>query len=178
MLLIEKDGMVNDARIKRELRPTIERGEMKVIRGIVVHQVIILWCASVGASCAAARCTKGSEFEPPLCPLHLQEVSKVTIVENAAKSPAEQDKSVACDSFLIDEKHVRRYLARAMSTTESDAHHTLDWSPCYASGKITFSDGRTGEWTLDQFRQGSLVMDNEKKTVLYCPDCKFKPFQW
>lgn len=138
----------------------------------------VLCCVCAGASCAADRCTKGSEFEPPLCPLHLQKISSVTIVENAAKAPVEPDKSVACDRFLLEEQHVRRYFAKARSTSGNDAHHTLDWSPCYASGKITFSDGRSAEWTMDQLRQGSLVMDDGKKTVLYCPDCKFKPFQW
>ena len=38
MLLIGKDGTVNDARIKRAPKSTIERREMKVVRGIIVHQ--------------------------------------------------------------------------------------------------------------------------------------------
>lgn len=139
---------------------------------------IVLSCALASASFAKERCTKGSEFEPPLCPLHLPRISKVTIVENAAKSPAEQSPSVVCESFRVKEEHVRRFFAKAKSTNENDAHHTLDWSPCYASGKVFFSDGSAGEWSIDQFRQGSLVTGEGKKTVLYCPDCRFKPFQW
>ena len=85
---------------------------------------------------------------------------------------------MTCDGFFVKEEDVRRYLAKAKSTNENDAHHTLDWSPCYASGKVVFSNGQSGEWTVDQSRQGSLVMDDGKKTILYCPGCKFRPFQW
>ena len=140
--------------------------------------VAVLSCALASASFAKERCTKGSEFEPPLCPLRLPKISKVTIVENAAKSPAEQSSAVVCGGFMVKEEHVRRFFAKAKSTDENDAHHTLDWSPCYASGKVFFRDGSAGEWSIDQFRQGSLVTAEGKKTVLYCPDCKFKPFQW
>ena len=38
MLLIDKDGMVGDARVKRARRPTIERKPMATVHGIVVHQ--------------------------------------------------------------------------------------------------------------------------------------------
>lgn len=38
MLLIDANGVVINARIKRALRPNIERGAMKVIHGIIVHQ--------------------------------------------------------------------------------------------------------------------------------------------
>ena len=140
--------------------------------------VLIVPSFSADASAATKHCTSGSEFEPPLCPLHLPKISKVTIVENASKSPAEQDKSVVCESFFVKESHVRRFFAKAKSTHENDAHRTLDWSPCYAAGKLNFSDGSSGEWSIDQFRQGALVTEDGKKTVLYCPDCKFKPFQW
>ena len=133
---------------------------------------------TAGTSFATDHCTKGSEFEPPLCPLILPKISKVTIVENAAKSPAEQDNSVTCTSFSVKESQVRRYFSKAKVTNESDAHHTLDWSPCYASGKIFFNDGTTGDWSVNQFRGGSLVIGDGKKMILYCPQCKFRPFQW
>ena len=139
---------------------------------------IALLCALTTSSFAKERCTKGSEYEPSLCVLSLPRISQLTIVENAAKSPAEKDSSVSCDNFSIKEKQVRRYFAEAKATNANDAHHTLDWSPCYASGKIIFSDGRSGLWSIDQYRVGSLVIEDEKAIALYCPSCKFKPFQW
>ena len=139
---------------------------------------IALLCALTTSSVAKERCTKGSEYEPSLCVLSLPRISQLTIVENAAKSPAEKDSSVSCDNFSIKEKQVRRYFAKAKATNVNDAHHTLDWSPCYASGKIVFRDGRSGLWSIDQYRVGSLVIDDGNAIVLYCPSCKFKPFQW
>lgn len=38
MLLIDTNGVVVHARVKRALRPNIERGDMKRVRGIIVHQ--------------------------------------------------------------------------------------------------------------------------------------------
>jgi N-acetyl-anhydromuramyl-L-alanine amidase AmpD len=38
MLLIDTNGIVINSRINRALRPTIERGHMKAVHGIIVHQ--------------------------------------------------------------------------------------------------------------------------------------------
>lgn len=132
---------------------------------------------SAGAS-FAAECTQGSEFEPPLCPLVLPKIDQVSIVENAAKSPVENSDSVDCSGFSINEAQVRRYLSEAKTTSEREAHRTLDWSPCYASGKVSFRDGRSGEWSVTPSRAGSLVIGDGKKQVLYCPRCRFRPFRW
>lgn len=139
---------------------------------------IFVLCAISTISFAKERCTLGSEFVPPLCVTALPRISQLTIEENAAKSPAEVDSSVSCADFSIKDKQVRRYFAKAKATNVNDAHHTLDWSPCYASGKIVFSDGRRGRWSIDQYRVGSLVIGDEAEIVLFCPACKFKPFLW
>ena len=139
---------------------------------------VVFLFLTTGCSFAAGPCTKATEYEPSLCPLQIPKIGKVTIVENAAKSPAEKDIAVTCASFSVNEEQVRRYFSMSKVTDESDAHHTLDWSPCYASGKMLFSDGSTGDWSVSQFRTGSLVIKDGKKMFLYCPQCKFKPFQW
>ena len=90
-----------------------------------------------GNCLAAETCTKGSEYEPPLCPLKIPKIAKITIEQNAAKSSAQQE-AVSCDGFKVSQRIVRRYFAKAKATNENDAHHTLDWSPCYASGKLGF----------------------------------------
>ncbi len=131
---------------------------------------------------AAAQCTKGSEFEPPLCPLILPTIASITVEQNAAESSVEQsaaaDATVDCKRFRLTPAQVRRYLSLARATTASDAHYTLDVSPCYASGTLAFKDGRTGRWRLDMLRTGSITIGDAEPVVTYCPRCKYKPFDW
>jgi hypothetical protein len=68
------------------------------------------------------------------------------------------------------------YLTQAKLVDDSAAHEQLDGSPCYASGEILFSDGRTGQWSVDQYLVGSLVIGDGPRMTLYCPRCRFRPF--
>ena len=102
--------------------------------------ILLLAC---GCS-AHTRCSIGTELMPPLCPVELPEIRTVRILENASKSPAETDPNVSCAQFRVDERIVRRYFELAKSTNENDAHHTLDYSPCHASGEVAFQDGQSG----------------------------------
>ena len=138
----------------------------------------MLLCVAASAAQAHGGCTAGSEFEPPLCPLVLPAIRQIAITENAAKSPAEKDPAIRCDGFRLHEAQVRRYLARAKTTTARAAHFTLDWSPCYAAGNVTFSDGRSGRWRVDQFRSGTLTLGDGEPVVLFCARCRFRPFAW
>jgi len=149
-----------------------EHGKM-VSRAVVPFLVVTSM-----AHAWAGSCTPGSEFEPPLCPLELPAIEKVVISTNAARSPAETDGSISCSAFRINEQQVRRFFAGAKTTSARDAHYTLDWSPCYAAGEIEFSDGRKGQWSIDQFRSGSLAIGGAEQIVLYCPQCRFEPFRW
>jgi len=126
---------------------------------------------------ASGGCTKGSEYEPPLCPLLLPKIASVHIEENGAKAVSSQDSDVDCSTFKLDVKSVRRFLSRAKQANESDAHHTLDWSPCYSSGTLTFTSGKTAHWSINQLRTGSLAIDGGPRVFLYCPTCAFNPFQ-
>ncbi len=105
--------------------------------------VMRTWAAAAAlavlSACASRDgCTPGSEFEPPLCPLEIPAIETITITENAAKAQADTDPAVSCESFRVDENAVRQYFAAAKLTNANDAHHTLDWSPCYATGEIDF----------------------------------------
>ena len=122
-------------------------------------------------------CTTATEFQPMLCPAKLPRISAIVIKENAMTSPAAEPET-DCSSFKLTEKAARRFFGRAQETDESDAHHTLDWSPCYASGVLTFRDGKTARWSIGEFRTGTLWLEDERKIVLYCPRCRFKPFLW
>ena len=140
------------------------------------YKVILILCVASG--CAAHnRCSVGTELMPPLCPTDLPPVQTVRIVENASKSPAETAPSVSCAAFRVDENAVRRYFELARSINENDAPHTLDYSPCQASGEVVFENGQSGRWTVTQARSGTLAMTGRETLILYCPDCGFEPFQ-
>lgn len=124
---------------------------------------------------ASDGCTTATEFQPRLCPANLPRISAIVINENAIKSPVAEP-GTDCSSFKLTEQAARRFFSWAWEANESDAHHTLDWSPCYASGVLTFQDGKTARWSISQFRTGSLWLDDERKVFLYCPGCRFTPF--
>lgn len=142
-----------------------------------IWTVCILWLVA-NASYAANHCIEGTDIKPRLCAFILPKITSITITENAAKSSAETDATVSCSSFRINQAKVRRYFRKTKLTTQSEAHSTLNWSPCYATGKMTFNDGRSADWMLDQFRSGAIIIKGEEKQVVYCPQCKFSPFIW
>jgi hypothetical protein len=121
-------------------------------------------------------CTAATEYQPVLCPIKLARIAAIQIEENGAKSAASEEQ-VDCSQFKLTPKGVRRYLSRAMEANESDAHHTLDWSPCYASGIVTFADGKKAHWSISQAATGSLSIHEQHRLFLYCPSCKKRPFR-
>jgi hypothetical protein len=131
----------------------------------------------VTAHAGGSGCSSGTEFEPPLCPVHLPKIKSVAVEATAAKASSETDPSVDCSSFKLGERQVRRFLARAKRADANDAHHTLDWSPCHASGTISFQDGTTARWSIHQLRSGTLTFDRGDTLVLYCGGCGFRPFR-
>lgn len=145
----------------------------------MVYRLILAVGLGLAASAAFAKngCTLGAEFEPPLCPLSLPKIERVTIVENGATSPANPGSAQACSGFVLTEQNVRRHFAGALQTNPLDAHNTLDWSPCFASGMLTFMDGMTARWSIMQSRIGTLILQSGDAITLYCPACHFKPFR-
>lgn len=142
----------------------------------MVRKIVSAIALALVSSCFADEsCTQGSEFEPPLCAFSLEKIKRVIIVKNGVNADEAAMPAEHCETFVLGEKDVRLYLSQAKSTNENDAHHTLDWSPCYAKGQIEFVNGKTASWSINRFRVGELSIDGVKKT-LYCPDCMFAPF--
>lgn len=143
----------------------------------MVKTTLPLFLLLLTAGCSSeSGCTKGSEFEPPLCPSEFTKVAVIHIKENAATHPAEKSAEANCNSFSLSGESVKRYFELAKVTNENDAHHTLDWSPCFASGEVEFQNGKKASWEINQFRLGRLTFANGRKETLYCADCKFSPF--
>jgi len=145
---------------------------------MVKHSIASLLLAfSAAVQAGGNGCTAGSEFEPPLCPIHLPRIKSVSVEANAVKASTETDPAVSCASFKLGERQVRRFLAASKQANANDAHHTLDWSPCHATGTITFEDGSSAQWSIHQLRSGTLTFDGGATMVLYCRHCGFKPFR-
>lgn len=155
------------------------RAGMLALAGVFVAMV-----ATTDALAGGDGCTKGSEFEPSLCPLLLPKITRIRVVENAIKSPALADptrqrtpgENVDCSRFVLTPALVRRYLSRARQTNDRDAHFTLDWSACSARGQLSFADGRQGSWSIDQGRQARIAIGDTPPLALYCRHCAFGPF--
>jgi hypothetical protein len=122
------------------------------------------------------KCTKGSEFEPPLCPLRIEKISTIQIEENGAKAVWEQDPSVDCSVFKLDTKKVRKFFSKAKIADKQQAHYTLGVAPCYTSGTLKFASGKKAYWSINQMGTGSLATDDNNGLFLYCRTCSFKPF--
>lgn len=101
----------------------------------------------------------------------LPAILTVTINENGATSPAAGPSNEGCESFILRQRDVLEYLREASEITQHDYYHRLDWSPCYASGVVTFKGGLTGVWGIQRFRAGSLRLSTGKQYFLYCQTC-------
>jgi hypothetical protein len=115
-------------------------------------------------------------IQPHLHRLKLPPIKDFSIDENGAKSPADKASLDECGMFILKRRDVEEYFKRAGEVEQHDYFHLLDWSPCYASGKIVFAHGLTGTWGIQQFRAGSLSLSDGRTIYLYCPKCRAKAF--
>ena len=137
----------------------------------------VILCSAAGGARAEDGCTAGSEFEPGLCPLNLPRIGQITVRQNGGTT-LEAGPAANCAAFRLTPRQVRRYLTRAKAVHANDAHYTLDRSPCFASGELMFSDGRRGEWFIEQFRAGNVKIGAADAQLVYCPACHVRPFRW
>jgi len=144
-----------------------------IIRLLALLIFFVIPCASFGKD----RCTEGSEFVPPLCPLRMEKISTIHIEGNGVRSNVSEEEQIDCSNFKLDARKVRMFFARAKVVDRIAALHTLDASACYANGTLKFANGKKAQWFIGQLQEGWLYMEkNQTRTTLYCPTCKFKPF--
>ena len=127
---------------------------------------VLIVAAAQPFALARTQCTKGSEFEPPLCRLTMPRILRITVDENAAKSPLEKDESVDCSGFVLTQRQVRRYFSHAKRVPAGAGHSTLDWSACYAAGTLLLENGRSARWAISQTRVGSLTIEGLPERTL------------
>ena len=131
------------------------------------------------ASCARADIAvsaMNADTEVSLSPSVLPRIRSVNIKENGATSPAAGKLDPQCKRFRLTRSNVIDYLRTAQVVTEQDYLHTLDWSPCFASGTVYFEGGVYGVWGIQQYRAGSLKLSDGREIYLFCPKCKSRLF--
>ncbi|WP_263140766.1 hypothetical protein [Pseudomonas sp. RIT-PI-AD] len=142
-------------------------------------RLIALFGASLLAACVSAQDDALDDgTEPSLKPAGLAAVQRLEITQNAARAKGPESDQADCSGFVVDEAAVRRFFDKTQAVEADDYWHTLDWSPCYASGKVEFVDGSKAVWSLHQLQAGSVVFEDGRETYLYCPECRWKPFVW
>jgi len=144
-----------------------------IIRLLALLMLFAIPCMSFGKD----KCTTGSEFVPPLCPLRLEKISTIEIEENGVRGKVSPEYQIDCASFKLDAKKVRMFFSRAKVADKIAALHKLNASLCYASGTLKFASGKEAKWFIGQLQEGWLYMEeNDSSMTLYCPACTFKPF--
>jgi hypothetical protein len=143
-----------------------------IIRLLVLLTLFVISSASF----ANGGCTKGSEFEPPLCPLRIKKILTIQIKENGVRNNMiAPEYHIDCSEFKLDTQKIRKFFLRAKIADKRAAHSTLDSSLCYASGTLKFANGEKVFWKIGHLQDGWLAIGDEG-LLLYCPTCKFKPF--
>lgn len=128
------------------------------------------------ALASASGCTKGSEYEPPLCPAHLSTIAALTVERIGARAYLETDGQPPCTRFRPSRAQIVHFLTNARTTDAQSADATLDRSPCYASGTAHFTNGSTGRWRIEQLGVGMLDLPGRETMLLYCKSCRVTPF--
>lgn len=129
---------------------------------------------------ASASMDGSSGIEPKMRNAHLPSITTLTIENSGATAPApstaSSEPTEQCADFKLSYPEIRKYIGKAGQVTEHDYFHMLDWSPCYTNGKVTFKNGVTGTWSIQQYRSGLLKLSNGRTVYLYCPQCQAKAF--
>ena len=103
-------------------------------------------------------------------------VKRVTIIKNGMKFEANKDDTEGCPTFKVTEKDIEEYFSKAKVVSAADYMHEISWSECYATGKIEFANGKSGQWNVQQYRAGFLWMDG-KGYHFDCQKCRSKVFE-
>jgi len=133
----------------------------------------LMFAITVSALIAA---DDASGTEPTLRKTHLPAISTITIRNSGTTSHASDEPAEQCTNFKLSHQEIHAYISNASEVAEHDYFHMLDWSPCHASGEITFRNGLSGAWDIQQHRAGSLQLSNGRTLYLYCPRCQAKAF--
>ena len=109
--------------------------------------------------------------EPITRPSRLGPVRWIVIEENAAKAKSAAP-GVDCANFVLTQSQAAKHLAQARRIDEHDFDHMITWLPCYAGGRVGFTDGRQATWSIREDGAAWLRFDSGDEMHLYCPRCR------
>lgn len=120
-------------------------------------------------ACISLNAT-ANEAAPP------RQVKAVTIMQHGLSEHGDDYARKLCKAFNPRIAQVRKFLRQAKEV-DSRIHTHDRYSPCYATGKVEFSNGSKGEWQIHSGRTGILKTADGQAVVLYCKTCRWKdPF--
>lgn len=133
--------------------------------------VILLLCISAPIHAARSAQVLGDGTEPQTFPSELPRIRWLVIERNAATARAAKP-GVDCSRFVLTQAATVRFLSRARRIGEHDFKHMITWLPCFAAGRLGFSDGRSGDWSVGEDGSGTVTFDEGNEVFLYCPSCR------
>ncbi|CAN7537031.1 hypothetical protein LJR039_003707 [Pseudorhodoferax sp. LjRoot39] len=125
----------------------------------------------------AEHCQPRTEFVPALCTVSLPAIKRVVIERNARASPSDGAEPSDCSRFRLSPRQVRRFFALVRRIDDPNPEHAMDRGPCHAEGRVTFADGRTGHWRIEQTGSATLSVGNDAPLALMCVRCNWSPFR-
>ena len=76
-----------------------------------------------------------------------------------------------CAGFTPTTPMVREYFLKARQVSAQAYKHDEMWSHCEATGTFSYRDGRSGQWRIQQYGLGVLLIGSQK-IYLHCEACK------
>lgn len=101
-------------------------------------------------------------------------VIRLTITAPSQKS--DLDIQEDCSGFVMKPAWVREFFRNAKPVSEQARMHELDWSACYAEGRVEFANKDAGTWLIARHGVGALTLSKGKfkgKTIYFhCLPCE------
>lgn len=99
-------------------------------------------------------------------------VNEIKIMETGAwdsDNRAEYEKE-GCKTFNPTKEQLIQYFSQAQESSASGNWINEYYSPCIASGKVTFKDGDSGAWRIHSSGLGWVDFINKKRRYFYFTD--------
>ena len=131
----------------------------------------VLLLATAEPALAARSAPPDDGTVPRTFPSGLPPIKWLVIERNAATARAARA-GVDCSGFVLTQAAAVRFLSRARRIGEHDFKHMITWLPCFAAGRLGFSDARSGYWSVGEDGSGTVTFDDGSEIFLYCPVCR------
>lgn len=76
-----------------------------------------------------------------------------------------------CEGFAPNVSMVREYFGKSRQISAQTYKHGEVWSRCEATGTFSYKDGRSGQWRIQQYGLGVLMIGGQK-IYLHCRICQ------